>query len=69
MINRKLSGIFVRVRGPEPEKWENKDITDCSEEQIRACMAGRSAEELISWVVTLCQVFRLMGDELDIARE
>ena len=67
MTDRKLSGIFVRVKGPE--KWENKDITDCSEEQIRACMAGRSAEELIGWVVTLCQVFRRMGDELDIVRE
>jgi hypothetical protein len=66
-MDRKLSGIFVRVRGPE--KWENKDITDCTEEQIKACMAGQSAEELIGWVVTLCQVFRQMGDALDIVRE
>lgn len=66
-MDRKLSGIFVRVRGPG--KWENKDITDCTEEQIRACMNGRSAEELTNWIVTICRLWRQMGDDLDVTRE
>ena len=65
-MDRKLSGIFVRVKGPE--KWENKDITDCTEAQIRECMEGRNAEELTNWIVGLCKQFKEMGEACDISR-
>ncbi len=64
MTDRKLTGIFVRVKGPD--KWESKDITDCDELQIKYAMTGRSQEELINWIVTICKQFKEMGDELDI---
>lgn len=66
-MNRNLSGIFVRVKGNS--SYENKDITDCTEEQIRVLMKDRSAEELINWICRLCEIFKAMGDECDIERE
>jgi hypothetical protein len=66
MTDRELSGIYVRVKGPK--KWENKDITDCTEEQIRTCMKGRKEEELINWIVTICRQFKEMGEILDVSK-
>jgi hypothetical protein len=28
MMNRKLTGCFIRRQNPETKKWENKDISD-----------------------------------------
>ena len=63
-MDRNLSGIYVLVKGESG--YENKDITDCTEKQVRSLMEGRSAEELIDWVCALCKRFKAMGNECDI---
>jgi len=64
-MDRKLSGIFVRAQD-ENMKWQSRDLTDCSETQIRIAMKGRDVEELTNWIVAICKSFKKMGDDCNI---
>ena len=46
-----MTGILLRVK--RSGSWENLDISSLTDDEIKAAMAGRSAEELTRWVVAL----------------
>jgi hypothetical protein len=51
-----MTGIFVRVeRGGH---WENVELDQCSEAEIRQVLEGRTGAELVRWVVTLAAWIR-----------
>lgn len=70
-MDRGLSGIYVRVQESDGKlvKFASKDLTDCTEEQIRAAMTTRAQWELRDWIVALCRQFKRMGDSLNVVSE
>ncbi len=60
-MDRNLTGIFVRVQ--ENGKWTNKDITDCTDEQIRELMQGRDAIELTRWISRITEQYTAMLEQ------
>jgi hypothetical protein len=57
-MNRKLSGFFVRVE--INKKFENMDITDCDETQIKEILGNREQEELTRWLVRIAKQYNTM---------
>jgi hypothetical protein len=46
-----MTGIFVRVE--RQGHWENVELDQCSEAEIRQVLEARTGEELVRWIVTL----------------
>jgi hypothetical protein len=65
-MDRKLSRAFVRVKDEETGQYASRDITDCTEAQIREVMADASSKHLLNWLVVICRAFKKMGDDCDI---
>jgi hypothetical protein len=63
---RNLSGIYFRYQNPETGNYENWCFEDLPvEKQIELC-EGRSKEWIQSLVLSLCQTFREISDDLNI---
>jgi hypothetical protein len=70
-MDRELSGIYVRVETdrvpPETGKmWVNKDITDCTEKEIKRILEKRDQEELVNWLVRIAKLYNTMLNASDI---
>jgi hypothetical protein len=66
-LNRELSGIFVRVK--VDEKWDNIDITDCTEPQIIETLTSRDQAELTRWFTRIAKQYNTMLQASDIDLE
>ena len=55
-MDRELSSIFVRVQD-ENEHWINRDITDCTKEQILSLLNDRDQIELTKWIARIIKLY------------
>ena len=46
-----MTGIFVRVA--REGHWENRELEQCTAEEIRQTLQGRDRLELVEWIVGL----------------
>jgi hypothetical protein len=52
-----MTGIFLRALNKDG-KWDAVEIEQLSDSQLGECMAGKSTEELIRWMQSLCDTIR-----------
>jgi hypothetical protein len=67
-MDRELTGMFLRVQEPDG-KWRAKDISDCSEEQVRSAIGNYTDEQKMRTILALAKIIKEIGDELNISRE
>jgi hypothetical protein len=67
MIERKLSGVFVRIeRGG---KWVNMDFADLTEDEMKTFLAKKDTAWITGLAVILACTIRELGDEFNIIAE
>ena len=66
---RNLSGIYVRFKNPETDKWENRCFEDLPPEEQSSLLAGKEKEWILSLATALADTINKIGDELDLYSE
>lgn len=61
---RRLTGAYLSA--VRDGKRRPVDVSDMTEEEIREKFAGRSAEELLNWIVLLVGAIRKIGGTFNI---
>lgn len=51
-----MTGAYLRVR--RNDKWENVEVEHMTDDEIREKFATREPQELINWMIMLCQKIR-----------
>jgi hypothetical protein len=51
-----MTGAYLRVK--RGDKWENVEVENLTDDEIREKFATREPQELISWMLLLCQKIR-----------
>jgi hypothetical protein len=51
-----MTGAYLRVK--RGNKWENVEVENLTDDEIREKFATREPQELISWMLLLCQKIR-----------
>jgi hypothetical protein len=51
-----MTGAYLRVK--RGDKWENIEVENLTDDEIREKFATREPQELISWMIMLCQKIR-----------
>lgn len=63
---RNLSGIYVRFKNPETDKWENRCFEDLSRQEQLNHLAGEEQSYILRLAMTLADTINRIGDELDL---
>lgn len=58
-----MTGAYLRVK--RGEKWENVEVEHLTDEEIREKFATREPQELINWMIMLCEKLRHLEPLLD----
>lgn len=51
-----MTGAYLRVK--RGDKWENIEVENLTDDEIREKFATREPQELINWMIMLCQQIR-----------
>lgn len=51
-----MTGAYLRVK--RGDKWENIEVENLTDDEIREKFATREPQELINWMIMLCQKIR-----------
>lgn len=51
-----MTGAYLRVK--RGDKWENIEVEHLTDDEIREKFATREPQELINWMIMLCQQVR-----------
>lgn len=51
-----MTGAYMRVK--RGDKWENVEVENLTDDEIREKFATRETQELINWMIMLCQKIR-----------
>lgn len=51
-----MTGAYLRVK--RGDKWENVEVEHLTDDEIREKFATREPQELINWMIMLCQKIR-----------
>lgn len=51
-----MTGAYLRVK--RGDKWENVEVENLTDDEIREKFATREPQELINWMIMLCQKIR-----------
>lgn len=51
-----MTGAYLRVK--RGDKWENVEVENLTDDEIREKFATRETQELISWMILLCSKIR-----------
>lgn len=51
-----MTGAYMRVK--RGDKWENIEVENLTDDEIREKFATREPQELINWMIMLCQKIR-----------
>jgi hypothetical protein len=58
-----MTGAYLRVK--RGDKWENVEVEHLTDDEIREKFATREPQELISWMIMLCEKLRHLEPLLD----
>ena len=58
-----MTGAYLRVK--RVDKWENIEVEHLTDEEIREKFATREPQELINWMIMLCQKIRQLEPVLE----
>lgn len=53
-----MTGAFMRVK--RGDKWENIEVEHLTDDEIREKFATREPQELINWMIMLCEKIRMV---------
>lgn len=53
-----MTGAFMRVK--RGDKWENVEVEHLTDDEIREKFATREPQELINWMIMLCEKIRMV---------
>ena len=68
-VQRNLSGIFVRYKNPETEKYENWCFEDLPRQEQLNILAGKESSWILSLAIELANKLNDIGDQLDLKVE
>lgn len=51
-----MTGAYLRVK--RGDKWENIEVENLTDDEVREKFATREPQELINWMIMLCQQIR-----------
>lgn len=51
-----MTGAYLRVK--RGDKWKNIEVENLTDDEIREKFATREPQELINWMIMLCQKIR-----------
>jgi len=66
---RGLSGIYLRFKNSETNKYENRCFEDLPHEEQLKCMKGKGTKWLESMIILLSNALNEIGECTDITKE
>lgn len=58
-----MTGAYLRAK--RDDKWENVEVEHLTNEELKEKFIGRSPEELVNWMIMLCEKIRHVEPLLD----
>ncbi len=66
---RNLSGVYVRFKNPETDKYENRCFEDLPHIDQIGLLAGKETSWIISLATTLADTLNEIGEQFDVVKE